>query len=109
MSMKKFAVSLMAIAMLAGCSSSQPADGADSGDQGAEAFESTLYPTPEGVTYTASATNAAAPDWSKYDELVDEIKLHAVKAPFADDPLVSGDQIFAHFGEARIENSRAPG
>ena len=74
MSMKKFAVSLMAIAMLAGCSSSQPSGGADSGDQDASAFESTLYPTPEGVTYTASATNAAAPDWSKYDALVDQIR-----------------------------------
>ncbi|MDO4413979.1 MAG: ABC transporter substrate-binding protein [Erysipelotrichaceae bacterium] len=73
MSMKKYAASILAAAMLVGCTQSTPAASDDEG-QSAEAFESTLYPTPEGVTYTASATNAAAPDWSKYDELVDEIR-----------------------------------
>ena len=67
--------SVLAIALLAGCSSSTPADGSsDAEGQSAEAFESTLYPTPEGVTYTASSTNAAAPDWAKYDELVSQIR-----------------------------------
>ena len=75
MSMKKMMASVLAIALLAGCSSSTPADGSsDAEGQSAEAFESTLYPTPEGVTYTASSTNAAAPDWAKYDELVSQIR-----------------------------------
>lgn len=75
MSMKKFAASVLAIALLAGCSSGAPQGGTDDGSQSAgEAFESTLYPTPDGVAYTASATNPAAPDWTKYDELVNQIK-----------------------------------
>lgn len=40
----------------------------------AEAFESTIYPTPEGVTYTAIADGKSAPDWSEYEALITEIK-----------------------------------
>ncbi len=74
--MKKFMASALALALLAGCSSSTPSGSTDTdgGNTEGEAFESTLYPTPEGVTYTASSTNAAAPDWAKYDELVDQIR-----------------------------------
>ena len=54
MSMKKFAASVLALALLAGCSSGSASGNTDSGSDAAEAFESTLYPTPEGVTYTAS-------------------------------------------------------
>ena len=74
MSMKKFAASLLALALLAGCSNGAADGGSGEGGSTGEAYESTLYPTPEGVTYTASATNPAAPDWAKYDELVDQIR-----------------------------------
>ena len=40
----------------------------------AEGADSPLYPTPEGVELTASATNEAAPDWTAYDELIAKIK-----------------------------------
>lgn len=77
MSMKKALASLLAVAMLAGCGSSSTSstttDDSASATTG-EAFESTLYPTPDGVTYTASATNSAAPDWTEYDALIEEIK-----------------------------------
>ena len=72
--MKKFAASVLAVAMLAGCGSGSASGNTDGGSSAGEAFESSLYPTPEGVTYTASATNPAAPDWAKYDELVDQIR-----------------------------------
>ncbi len=39
-----------------------------------EPFESTIYPTPEGVTYTAIAEGKSAPDWTEYEALIKEIK-----------------------------------
>ena len=36
--------------------------------------ESTIYPTPEGVTYKAIAEGKSAPDWSEYEALITEIK-----------------------------------
>ena len=81
MSMKKAVVSLLAVAMLAACgtdtSAGEPAATDATEPEGtAEVveFESTLFPTPAGVTYTAASYNAAAPDWSEYDALINEIK-----------------------------------
>lgn len=75
---KKVLVSALSLAMLAGCSATSGGTGsaADSGDASkvAKSGESTLYPTPDGVTYKASSYNSAAPDWSQYDSLVKEIK-----------------------------------
>jgi len=45
----------------------------DAGEAG-EPVESTIYPTPEGVTYTAIAEGKSAPDWSEYEALIKEIK-----------------------------------
>ena len=39
-----------------------------------EPVESTIYPTPEGVTYTAIAEGKSAPDWTEYEALIKEIK-----------------------------------
>ena len=39
-----------------------------------EPVESTIYPTPAGVTYTAIAEGKSAPDWSEYEALITEIK-----------------------------------
>ena len=39
-----------------------------------EPIESTIYPTPEGVTYTAIAEGKSAPDWTEYEALIKEIK-----------------------------------
>lgn len=39
-----------------------------------EPFESTIYPTPEGVTYKAIAEGKSAPDWTEYEALIKEIK-----------------------------------
>ena len=36
--------------------------------------ESTIYPTPEGVTYKPIAEGKSAPDWSEYEALIKEIK-----------------------------------
>ena len=36
--------------------------------------ESTIYPTPEGVTYKPIADGKSAPDWSEYEALIKEIK-----------------------------------
>ena len=78
MSMKKTLVSLLAAMMLVGCgtatSEGTPAEGTDTGAAAAGDGASALFPTPAGVTYTAASYNAAAPDWSKYDELINEIK-----------------------------------
>jgi peptide/nickel transport system substrate-binding protein/oligopeptide transport system substrate-binding protein len=83
--MKKAFVSLLAGLMLVGCGTSTsagtPAPAAEgtatttteaAASKGTDA--STLYPTPEGVTYKAASYNAAAPDWSEYDALINEIK-----------------------------------
>ncbi len=40
----------------------------------ADGFESTIYPTPIGVSYTEIEKGKSAPDWSRYDELIAEIK-----------------------------------
>ncbi len=79
MSKKKFFVSALSLALLAGCGSSTSSTTTTtetSGDSTAAEVsnESTLYPQPEGVEYTASSYNSAAPDWSEYDALIDEIK-----------------------------------
>ena len=39
-----------------------------------EPVESTIYPTPEGVTYKAIAEGKSAPDWTEYEALIKEIK-----------------------------------
>ena len=39
-----------------------------------EPVESTIYPTPAGVTYKAIAEGKSAPDWSEYEALITEIK-----------------------------------
>ena len=39
-----------------------------------EAVQSTIYPTPEGVTIKAMAEGSSAPDWSEYEALITEIK-----------------------------------
>ena len=39
-----------------------------------EPVESTIYPTPEGVSYTAIAEGKSAPDWTEYEALIKEIK-----------------------------------
>ena len=39
-----------------------------------EPVESTIYPTPEGVTYKPIAEGKSAPDWSEYEALIKEIK-----------------------------------
>jgi peptide/nickel transport system substrate-binding protein/oligopeptide transport system substrate-binding protein len=41
---------------------------------GEEGFESTIYPTPDGVTYKAIAEGKSAPDWTEYEALITEIK-----------------------------------
>ena len=35
-----------------------------------EPVESTIYPTPEGVSYTAIAEGKSAPDWTEYEALI---------------------------------------
>ena len=52
----------------------EPAEAAEGSEAPAEAFESTIYPTPAGVTYTAIADGKSAPDWSEYESLITEIK-----------------------------------
>ena len=52
----------------------EPAEAAEGSEAPAEAFESTIYPTPAGVTYTAIADGKSAPDWSEYEALIKEIK-----------------------------------
>ena len=47
---------------------------AEAAEASGEAFESTIYPTPAGVTYTAIADGKSAPDWSEYESLITEIK-----------------------------------
>ena len=39
-----------------------------------EPVESTIYPTPAGVTYKPIAEGKSAPDWSEYEALIKEIK-----------------------------------
>ena len=52
----------------------EPAEAAEGSEAPVEAFESTIYPTPAGVTYTAIADGKSAPDWSEYEALIKEIK-----------------------------------
>ena len=52
----------------------EAAEAAEGTEAPAEAFESTIYPTPAGVTYTAIADGKSAPDWSEYEALITEIK-----------------------------------
>ena len=52
----------------------EAAEPAEEAEAPAEAFESTIYPTPAGVTYTAIADGKSAPDWSEYESLITEIK-----------------------------------
>ena len=52
----------------------EPAEATEEAEAPAEAFESTIYPTPAGVTYTAIADGKSAPDWSEYEALIKEIK-----------------------------------
>ena len=46
---------------------------AEAGEAG-EAVESTIYPSIDGVSYTAIAEGKSAPDWSEYEALITEIK-----------------------------------
>ena len=91
--MKKRALALIltvatAMAMLTACggstgasTSTEPAAAsteaaaveADAAEVG-EPVESTIYPTPEGVSYTAIAEGKSAPDWTEYEALIKEIK-----------------------------------
>ena len=91
--MKKRALALIltvatAMAMLTACggstgasTSTEPAAAsteaaaveADAAEVG-EPVESTIYPTPEGVSYTAIAEGTSAPDWTEYEALIKEIK-----------------------------------
>ena len=52
----------------------EAAEPAEAAEASGEAFESTIYPTPAGVTYTAIADGKSAPDWSEYEALIKEIK-----------------------------------
>ena len=52
----------------------EAAEPAEEAEAPAEAVESTIYPTPAGVTYTAIADGKSAPDWSEYESLITEIK-----------------------------------
>ncbi len=52
----------------------EAAEPAEEAEAPAEAVESTIYPTPAGVTYTAIADGKSAPDWSEYEALIKEIK-----------------------------------
>ena len=52
----------------------EAAEPAEAAEASGEAFESTIYPTPAGVTYTAIADGKSAPDWSEYESLITEIK-----------------------------------
>ena len=80
--MKKRALALIlsvatALTLLTACGGSTGASSSGSAApaQGAaEAVESTIYPTPAGVTYTAIADGKSAPDWSEYESLITEIK-----------------------------------
>ena len=79
--MKKRALALVlsvvtALSLLTACGGST---GASTSTQTQEAAgevtgESTIYPTPEGVTYKAIAEGKSAPDWSEYEALITEIK-----------------------------------
>lgn len=70
MTTKKLLASTLAAAMLVGCSSSTAGSAATT----TSGSGTDLYPTPEGVTYTAASYNESAPDWSEYDSLIDQIK-----------------------------------
>ena len=85
--MKKRALALIlsvatALTLLTACGGSTGASssgGAAGGEteataEAGEAVESTIYPTPEGVTYTAIADGKSAPEWSEYEALIKEIK-----------------------------------
>ena len=90
--MKKRALALIlsvatALTLLTACSGSsgasssgsaapaqEAAEPAEEAEAPAEAVESTIYPTPAGVTYTAIADGKSAPDWSEYEALIKEIK-----------------------------------
>ena len=79
--MKKRALALVlsvvtALSLLTACGGST---GASTSTQTLQAAgeatgESTIYPTPEGVTYKAIAEGKSAPDWSEYEALITEIK-----------------------------------
>ena len=75
--MKKRALALIlsvatALTLLTACGGSTGASssgGAAGGEteataEAGEAVESTIYPTPEGVSYTAIAEGKSAPDWT---------------------------------------------
>ncbi len=95
--MKKRALALIlsvatALTLLTACGGSTGASTSAAGDAGtgeaaatetAEAtdeaaagdvVESTIYPTPAGVTYTPIAEGKSAPDWTEYEALIKEIK-----------------------------------
>ena len=84
--MKKRALALIlsvvtALGMLTACggstgasSSGEPAAATEEATEVGEPVESTIYPTPAGVTYKAIAEGKSAPDWAEYEGLITEIK-----------------------------------
>ncbi len=69
-------------ASLAGCGgaaqTAPKADAAEAASDAADAeatdVEDSLYPQPEGVEYKGASYNAAAPDWTAYEDLIKQIK-----------------------------------
>lgn len=67
------AISMTACGSTSSSSGTTAASEADSA-AATEVYESSLYPTPDGVTYKGASYNSAAPDWTEYESLIKEIK-----------------------------------